>query len=347
MERTATSSDGSTDKPNTADQPSISVSALKDKHENGVAEPVVPKGKIEIESKPVSSTKTMWEAGKSPVKVAEESSSAEAFKAVELKPAAPPKPPDELEVFWKEREHKVMNRALKVNDMDFTDLHSSDEESHSKSSGSGARRINGIPVAPPCPGPPPPPPPPGAKTAGPPPPPPPAGAPPPPPLAGPPGAPPLPPGTPHGAAQNALSNVELPKPPGAQLDKSKKTIRLHWSEWRPTAKEMKMIADHVKAERRESIINERAGRNQPPQSELLKGGRFLSSRGSVSGVAQKNPLDRKRDPKELKTNTVWNDILTVELDASKLESLFENRSNELKVKQIERWLVCECVALFG
>lgn len=110
----------------------------------------------------------------------------------------------ESELQWEELEARL-NRALRLKDLDFTDLVSEDEEDCTKPK----RVSNGIG------GPPPPPPPFGGA---PPPPPPMGGAPPPPPPMG--GAPPPPP-------------PGMGKPPTTGgPSKSKKTIRLHWRDLR-------------------------------------------------------------------------------------------------------------------
>ena len=128
------------------------------------------------------------------------------------KPKPPPK--SETDIQWEQIE-KAMKRALKIKDLDFTDLNDADD-------------VNFLDMARPAManGPPPPPPPmPGMVGVIPPPPPPPGipGAPPPPPGPPPPpfGAPPPPPPI-GGPAQSDTT----PCP----FNKKKKTIRLHWKE---------------------------------------------------------------------------------------------------------------------
>ena len=98
------------------------------------------------------------------------------------------------ELEWAYAPTDIRLRALKINDMDFTDLTLSDDEDVLNDQAPPAFGPGGIPAPPSIPGaPPPPPPPPGAP---PPPPPPPGAPPPPPPLPGAPPPPPLPPGVP-------------------------------------------------------------------------------------------------------------------------------------------------------
>lgn len=135
-------------------------------------------------------------------------------------PPKPPEPPkSESDLQWErlEKQLRIRSRALKINDIDFTDLADVDDINilNDPYYGAGVDPTAGPPGPPPPPmgmgfGIPPPPPPLGGP---PPPPPPPGGAPPPPPPPGVPGPPP-PPGS---------TNTNT-------IPKNKKTIRLHWKE---------------------------------------------------------------------------------------------------------------------
>ena len=137
-----------------------------------------------------------------------------ANKPPPMKSFEPPPPPEvkksESDLQWEELE-KNLRRALKINDLDFTDLNRADDTNFLNTVGFGGMQGGSGGGAPPPPppmipglGPPPPPPPPGG---GPP-------MPPPPPL----GAPPLPPpGAPPGGPNQA---------------KKTKTVKLHWKDVR-------------------------------------------------------------------------------------------------------------------
>lgn len=142
----------------------------------------------------------------------------------------------ESDLQW-ERLLKRFHRSLKIHDMDFTDLKDSEDEDVF-----APPKIDfgsGVPPPPPGgPGAPPPPP----MMPGMPPPPPPMGGmvPPPPPMGGmmPPPPPPLggmapPPPPPLGGAIVPQVTVDLPPPPGSELQKSKKTVKLHWKTVQP------------------------------------------------------------------------------------------------------------------
>ena len=131
----------------------------------------------------------------------------------------------ESDLQW-ERLQKRFHRVLKINDMDFTDLKDTDDEDvfapPKLDFGEG-----GVPPPPPppCMGiPGAPPPPPMMPGMCPPPPPPIMGAPPPPPAFR--GDLPL---------SQPTMTVDLPPPPGANLKKSKKTLKLHWKTVQPEA----------------------------------------------------------------------------------------------------------------
>lgn len=138
----------------------------------------------------------------------------------------------ESDLQW-ERLAKRFHRSLKIHDMDFTDLKDSEDEDVFAppkidfGTGGPPPPPGGGPGAPPpppmMPGMPPPPPPLGGMA---PPPPPmmPGMAPPPPPMGG--MAPPPPPLM--GGAQVPAITVDLPPPPGSDLPKNKKTVKLHW-----------------------------------------------------------------------------------------------------------------------
>ena len=137
----------------------------------------------------------------------------------------------ESDLQW-ERLSKRFHRSLKINDMDFTDL--KDEEDSDVFAPPKLDFETGVP--PPPGGGIPPPPPPGGGIPPPPgmvpPPPPPMGGmppPPPPPGMGPP-APPLPGSS---SSVTLYPTVDLPPPPGANLKKNKKTVKLHWKTVQP------------------------------------------------------------------------------------------------------------------
>ncbi|KAL4234472.1 formin y 2 domain containing [Mactra antiquata] len=178
----------------------------------------------------------------------------------------------ESDLQW-ERLAKRFHRVLKIHDMDFTDLKDDDDNDvfapPKIDFGPGT-----IPGAPPPPPPgmgaPPPPPFPGMA---PPPPPPPGMAPPPPP---PPGMGPPPPPPLGGESFQPSVQVDLPPPPGANLPKSKKTVKLHWKTVQP---------------------------EQPHPST--------------------------------KGETIWKNIVNIDVDPNKLEHLFQARQSELKQKRQE------------
>lgn len=137
-------------------------------------------------------------------------------------PVAEPEKKTESDLQW-DRIQRRLKRQLKIKDMDFTDLKDEDDEDvlcPPKLCFDGSVG----PPPPPLPGGLPPPPPPGGVPL---PPPPPGGmAPPPPPPPGGLAPPPPPPGGRITATVQTPST--LPPPPGANLKKNKKTVRLHW-----------------------------------------------------------------------------------------------------------------------
>lgn len=172
----------------------------------------------------------------------------------------------ESDLQW-ERLAKRFHRVLKIHDMDFTDLKDDDDNDvfAPPKLDFGPGSIPGAPPPPPPGGPP------GAPGAPPPPPPPGMGAPPPPP---PPGMGPPPPPPPMGGdAFQPTLQVDLPPPPGADLPKTKKTVKLHWKTIQP---------------------------EQPHPST--------------------------------KGETIWKNIVKIDVDPSKLEHLFQTRQSELKQK---------------
>ncbi|CAH8873927.1 unnamed protein product [Trichobilharzia szidati] len=220
-----------------------------------------------------------------------------------------------VETFWQRCLDKVKRRPLRLKDLDFTDLEAEEQEEIQTSTSSGP------PPAPPPLGlnlPPPPPPPPGGGFGAPPPPPPPppGGAPPPPPPGL--GGPPPPPPAPGAAGQTAVPS-NLPPAPGTELPKSKKTIRLHWTEWKPTPKDLKMIA----AVKPQTSIDK-------PDSVSGVGSRFLSSLS-----AKQANKEVKKDIKDIAKSTVWSELVPVKLDPDFLEETFENRSADVKIKKQE------------
>ncbi|CAH8633560.1 unnamed protein product [Heterobilharzia americana] len=210
-----------------------------------------------------------------------------------------------VETFWQRCLDRVKRRPLRLKDLDFTDLEAEEQEESKetpKAFGSGP------PPAPPFLGlnlPPPPPPPPPVGGLPPPPPPPPTA----------PGGPPAPPPPPGGVGQPALPS-NLPPAPGADLPKSRKTIRLHWTEWKPSTKDLKIIAA-VKP-----ISTDK------PDSASGIGSRFVSS---LSGKSK----EVKKDVKDISQSTVWSELVHVKLDPDFLEETFENRSADVKIKKQE------------
>ncbi|XP_053401298.1 FH1/FH2 domain-containing protein 3-like isoform X5 [Mercenaria mercenaria] len=174
----------------------------------------------------------------------------------------------ESDLQW-ERLAKRFHRSLKINDMDFTDL--KDDDDTDVFAPPKLDFDSGVPPPPGIPGGVPPPPPgiPGA-----PPPPPGMGPPPPPPLGG--IVPPPPPPMGGVVAFQPAMTVDLPPPPGAELQKNKKTVKLHWKTVQP---------------------------EHPHPST--------------------------------KGETIWKNIVKVNVDPDKLEHLFETRQAELKQKRQE------------
>ncbi|CAH8633606.1 unnamed protein product [Heterobilharzia americana] len=211
-----------------------------------------------------------------------------------------------VETFWQRCLDRVKRRPLRLKDLDFTDLEAEEQEESKetpKAFGSGP------PPAPPFLGlnlPPPPPPPPPVGGLPPPPPPPPTA----------PGGPPAPPPPPGGVGQPALPS-NLPPAPGADLPKSRKTIRLHWTEWKPSTKDLKIIAA-VKP-----ISTDK------PDSASGIGSRFVSS---LSGKSK----EVKKDVKDISQSTVWSELVHVKLDPDFLEETFENRSADVKIKELKQ-----------
>ncbi|CAH8679377.1 unnamed protein product [Schistosoma rodhaini] len=211
-----------------------------------------------------------------------------------------------VETFWQRCLDKVKRRPLRLKDLDFTDLEAEEQEDGKES----PRSLGpGLPPPPPPPfggGLPPPPPPPGGGGGLPPPPPPLPTA-----LVG---APPPPPPAP-GASESSAIPSNLPPAPGTELPKSKKTIRLHWTEWKPTAKDLKMIASTKSS----SSVDK-------PDKATGIGSRFTSA------LSNNKTKEVKRDVKTIANATVWSEIVPVKLDPDFLEETFENRSSDLKIK---------------
>ncbi|CAH8679311.1 unnamed protein product [Schistosoma rodhaini] len=214
-----------------------------------------------------------------------------------------------VETFWQRCLDKVKRRPLRLKDLDFTDLEAEEQEDGKES----PRSLGpGLPPPPPPPfggGLPPPPPPPGGGGGLPPPPPPLPTA-----LVG---APPPPPPAP-GASESSAIPSNLPPAPGTELPKSKKTIRLHWTEWKPTAKDLKMIASTKSS----SSVDK-------PDKATGIGSRFTSA------LSNNKTKEVKRDVKTIANATVWSEIVPVKLDPDFLEETFENRSSDLKIKKQE------------
>ncbi|CAH8664822.1 unnamed protein product [Schistosoma margrebowiei] len=214
-----------------------------------------------------------------------------------------------VETFWQRCLDKVKRRPLRLKDLDFTDLEAEEQED-----GKESPRLLG-------PGPLPPPPPPPFRGGLPPPPPPPAGSgglppPPPPPPTASGGALPPPPPAP-GASESSSIPSNLPPAPGTELPKSKKTIRLHWTEWKPTAKDLKLIA------------STKSSSCDKPDKATGIGSRFTSA------LSNNKTKEVKRDVKTIANATVWSEIVPVKLDPDFLEETFENRSSDIKIKKQE------------
>ncbi|CAH8660526.1 unnamed protein product [Schistosoma guineensis] len=212
-----------------------------------------------------------------------------------------------VETFWQRCLDKVKRRPLRLKDLDFTDLEAEEQED-----GKESPRLLG-PGPPPPPfrgGLPPPPPPPGGSGGLPPPPPPPPTA------SG--GAPPPPPPAP-GASESSSIPSNLPPAPGTELPKSKKTIRLHWTEWKPTAKDLKLIAS-----------TKSSSSCDKPDKATGIGSRFTSA------LSNNKTKEVKRDVKTIANATVWSEIVPVKLDPDFLEETFENRSSDIKIKDMKQ-----------
>ncbi|CAH8664799.1 unnamed protein product [Schistosoma margrebowiei] len=215
-----------------------------------------------------------------------------------------------VETFWQRCLDKVKRRPLRLKDLDFTDLEAEEQED-----GKESPRLLG-------PGPLPPPPPPPFRGGLPPPPPPPAGSgglppPPPPPPTASGGALPPPPPAP-GASESSSIPSNLPPAPGTELPKSKKTIRLHWTEWKPTAKDLKLIA------------STKSSSCDKPDKATGIGSRFTSA------LSNNKTKEVKRDVKTIANATVWSEIVPVKLDPDFLEETFENRSSDIKIKDMKQ-----------
>ncbi|CAH8665247.1 unnamed protein product [Dicrocoelium dendriticum] len=226
-----------------------------------------------------------------------------------------------VDVFWERCLDRVRRKPLRLRDYDFTDLEPEDQEEPRPLS-SHYPRI-GVPVLPsPAPiGGAIPPPVPSAIVGGIPPPPPPStrdNALPPPPYglssAGPPPPPPS-----LGTTSSPGTQLNLPPVPGTDLPKTKKTVKLHWTEWKPSPKDLKCIANAKQTT---------AGRDKLDSAVDSKGigGRFFSSVMSRS-------REPKEAPKDWKKCTIWSEVVQVKLDADFLQECFENKSAEVKVKK--------------
>ncbi|KAL3860751.1 hypothetical protein ACJMK2_010826 [Sinanodonta woodiana] len=132
----------------------------------------------------------------------------------ELKSQPEPKE-TESDLQWEKVKQKL-HRPLKIKDMDFTDLKEEEDQDIFAPLAPFGNRIDGAPplfgIPPPPPGIPPPP----------------AFAPPPPPF----GFPPPPPAPGMGMLMTPLK-VDLPPPPGTNLKKNRKTVKLHWRAVQP------------------------------------------------------------------------------------------------------------------
>ncbi|KAF7262509.1 hypothetical protein EG68_00220 [Paragonimus skrjabini miyazakii] len=239
-----------------------------------------------------------------------------------------------VDVFWERCLDRVRRKPLRLREFDFTDLEP-DEHEEPKETVSLSSKF-GVPVMPPSltgmtattppvpasvrPPPPPmgaPPPPPPSMGA-PPPPPPSMGAPPPPPAI--PGGPPPPPPAISGIPGSG-PQLNLPPPPGTDITKSKKTIKIHWTEWKPTPKDLKLLAS---AKTTMTTLD---------RTDSVTSGKGISNR-FFSSVANRSK-EPKEKPKDLKKSTIWSEIVPVKLDSEFLQECFESKAVEVKVKKQE------------
>ncbi|TGZ59394.1 hypothetical protein CRM22_009093 [Opisthorchis felineus] len=207
-----------------------------------------------------------------------------------------------VDAFWEHCLERIKRKPLRLRDLDFTDLEQAEQEEtvlRIGVSGPPPGIVSGIP-------PPPPPGPLGAAGLPPPPPPPPPGL----------GLPPPPP-PPNIAGPQAgpTAPINLPPAPGTELPKSKKTIKLHWTEWKPSQKDLKLIASTKPQDKTDSAVVAKG-----------IGSRYFSS------VANRTK-DQKEKPKDLKKSIIWSELVPIKLDAEYLQECFENKSAELKVKK--------------
>ncbi|KAF6778462.1 hypothetical protein AHF37_02028 [Paragonimus kellicotti] len=232
-----------------------------------------------------------------------------------------------VDVFWERCLDRVKRKPLRLREFDFTDLEPDDHEEPKEAVLLSSKF--GAPVMPPpltgmtaatlpIPAsvrPPPPPPPMGAP---PPPPPPPMGAPPPPPAI--PGGPPPPPPAISGIPGSG-PQLNLPPPPGTDITKSKKTIKIHWTEWKPTPKDLKLLA------------SAKTSMTTLDRTDSVTSGKGISSR-FFSSVANRSK-EPKEKPKDLKKSTIWSEIVPVKLDSEFLQECFESKAVEVKIKKQE------------
>ncbi|KAF5404720.1 FH1/FH2 domain-containing protein 3 [Paragonimus heterotremus] len=229
-----------------------------------------------------------------------------------------------VDVFWERCMDRVKRKPLRLREFDFTDLepdeHEEPKETVLLSSKFGAPMIPpplaGMTAAtPPVPTSVRPPPP---STGAPPPPPPSMGAPPPPPAI--PGGPPPPPPAISGIPGSG-PQLNLPPPPGTDITKSKKTIKIHWTEWKPTPKDLKLLA------------SAKASMTTLDRTDSATSGKGISNR-FFSSVANRSK-EPKEKPKDLKKSTIWSEIVPVKLDSEFLQECFESKAVEVKVKKQE------------
>ncbi|KAA3681809.1 uncharacterized protein DEA37_0004820 [Paragonimus westermani] len=317
---------------NGTSSPSGAVKALKDKHAaifekpDEVTKPQAPRERTGM----ILSAKERFEAGPTakPPSVPTVAPNAQRKLTGDTASTGSPSVSSDVEsnvdVFWERCLDRVKRKPLRLREFDFTDLdpdeHEEPKETLLLPSKFGTPvmppSLAGMTAAtPPIPAsirPPPP------STGGPPPPPPSMGAPPPPPTI--PGAP-LPPPPAISGISGSSPQLNLPPPPGTDITKSKKTIKIHWTEWKPTPKDLKLLA------------SAKTSTTTLDRTDSMTSGKGISSR-FFSSVANRSK-EPKEKLKDLKKSTIWSEIVPVKLDSEFLQECFETKTVEVKVKKQE------------
>ncbi|KAL7058564.1 hypothetical protein AAHC03_013297 [Spirometra sp. Aus1] len=125
---------------------------------------------------------------------------------------------------------------------------------------------------------------------------------------------PPPPPTP---GSNINSTSSLPAPPGSNVKKEGKTIRLHWSEWQPRPQDVEALTKALKARK----------------PDLPDG--VITRSSAKPPVNLDKAEERKKTLEAIKTSTIWCEVVPVQVDYHKLEKLFENRAAEVKIMKAE------------